>query len=352
MKVNNEYWMEMFDYLYKSKTYTSKNDEFDYKFNSAGWIDSYGHRPIPREEMLDWKKDIVTPLKEMKPKRVLEVGCGTGMLMFELLEVCDFYVGTDISGNAVQNLKELTIGMDNVEIYKKSALELKNTDLGKFDLVIVNSVIQYFSDLVELRQVIEILCDKTSQNGCVFIGDVRNEDLNPIFYASIEQYQAKALLTSEELNSRIAKRTLNNPELSVSPCFFKLLLKEFPRIKKVENRLKNSCYLNEMTLFRYNVFLWLDQSESKETTLLWQNDLEQFDYMTLINETDSNIRIMGIPNKRLQKYFDFSNSVPINPNEICNRIMAKGIPVTIEINEEMIISHFDIILHKAKKLKC
>lgn len=341
MKQSNEVWLEMFEYLYRSNpNYGNK------KSNFCGWYNSYNRQPIPEKEMLEWKRDIVMPLKALNPKKILEVGCGNGMIMFDLLKECKHYVATDFSNNAIQNLKEITRNIENVEVYRKSALELKNLNIGKFDLIIVNSVIQYFNSLEELKEVIEILYDKVDDKGCIFIGDVRNEDWNMFFYTSIIQYQAKKKLSLDELNMMVEKRKKADPELSVSPSFFMSLEKSLPRLQLIQNRIKISQYLNEMVIFRYNVFLWFDKRVESEKVILWENNTPQINYKILLEESNVNIRIQGVPNKRLKDYINYSERLLIEPNDIYKQIMLQGIIPILEISKEKPESHFDIILNK------
>ena len=53
-------------------------------FNIAGWVSSYDGGPIPEPEMRAWAADIVGQVQALAPRRVLELGCGSGMLLFQL----------------------------------------------------------------------------------------------------------------------------------------------------------------------------------------------------------------------------------------------------------------------------
>ena len=54
-------------------------------------------------KFVEWKKDDHTTVDDilaLKPRRVLEIGCGTGLLLFRVAPHCESYVGVDFSAPA------------------------------------------------------------------------------------------------------------------------------------------------------------------------------------------------------------------------------------------------------------
>jgi amino acid adenylation domain-containing protein len=82
-----------------NETYTLQDPTFgeDPTFNIVGWNNSYTGRPIPSEEMHEWVDHTVDKILSLHPQRVLEIGCGTGLLLFRIAPHCDHYDGTDLS---------------------------------------------------------------------------------------------------------------------------------------------------------------------------------------------------------------------------------------------------------------
>ena len=72
-----------------------RGDLTDPTFNIAGWKSSYTRERIPEAEMRDWLKDTVERISELGAERVLEIGCGTGMLLFRIAPRCIEYRATD-----------------------------------------------------------------------------------------------------------------------------------------------------------------------------------------------------------------------------------------------------------------
>jgi pristinamycin I synthase-3/4 len=90
-------WQELYDETYDAET--SAPD-----FNIRGWNSSYTGAPIPASEMRIWVDETVAHLRALQPRNVLEIGCGTGLLLTRLAPECDSYLGLDFSGEVLERL--------------------------------------------------------------------------------------------------------------------------------------------------------------------------------------------------------------------------------------------------------
>ena len=72
-----------------------------------GWNSSYTDDPIPLEEMVEWRSATVDRIMALQPRRVLEIGAGSGLVLSQIAPQCEHYVGTDMSAVAVDNLAPL-----------------------------------------------------------------------------------------------------------------------------------------------------------------------------------------------------------------------------------------------------
>src|SRR5205085_8816183 len=72
----------------------------------TGWNSSYTGLPIPQEEMREWADQTVARIRAQQPRRVLEIGCGSGLILLRLAPHCAWYGGTDISAVAVATLEQ------------------------------------------------------------------------------------------------------------------------------------------------------------------------------------------------------------------------------------------------------
>src|SRR6185437_16083489 len=71
----------------------------------VGWNSSYTNSPIPNEEMQEWLAYTIERIAALRPEQLMEIGCGSGLLLQHLAPMCRVYRGTDISKWAIQELR-------------------------------------------------------------------------------------------------------------------------------------------------------------------------------------------------------------------------------------------------------
>ena len=247
-------WQEVWDQTYKQTVVAQ-----DPKFNIIGWRDSYTGQPIPEQEMRQWLDYTIEGILCFKPKRVLEIGCGTGMLLFQIAPHTAKYCGTDISDKAIyyigQQLKTLEGNWSHVQLYNQPAHDFQALEKESFDTVILNSVIQYFPSIEYLVGVLENAIKLVEPGGTLFVGDVRSLQLLETFHTDILLSQAADDLTVEDFWQRVQKKLTEEEELVIDPAFFQYLQQYLPQISQVEIQLKRGSANNEITKFRYDVIL-------------------------------------------------------------------------------------------------
>ncbi|HEX4606131.1 MAG TPA: amino acid adenylation domain-containing protein [Candidatus Angelobacter sp.] len=224
----------------------------------AGWNSSYTGEPIPREEMQIWLDEIVARILELNPRRVLEIGCGSGLLLTRVAPRCDSYVGLDFSSAALAQLKQTMVGREDlkyVTLQQGLAHELEFMADDSVDLVIINSVVQYFPSTDYLLQVLEQAARVTERGGNVFIGDVRSLPLLRAYHASVQLHRALPGTEIEDLRQKIRRAQQTEEELAVDPTLFRELADRWPKIGRVRADLKSGAYDNEVSRFRYDVTL-------------------------------------------------------------------------------------------------
>jgi len=298
-------WRKTFDLMQFAKEAASA----PMAFNIAGWNSSYTRKPIPAEEMREWVDETVKDIVALHPKEVLEIGCGTGLLLLRLAPMCNRYVGADQSNAALQRLKEQLAQprhlSDSITLLERSADNFEGLRPDTFDTVIINSVVQYFPSVSYLARVLEKVVEITKPGGKIFVGDIRSLLLMETFAFSVELFQAPASMTAGDLRERVLRRIRQQEELLLSPSFFLALQSRFPKISRVEIRPKRGHFDNEMTRFRYDAIIsvaaesekcvepeWVDWS-TREMTL---NSIRE----ALAKPECDMLGLTNIPNARLQ----------------------------------------------------
>src|SRR5204863_211537 len=76
----------------------------------SGWRSSYTGEPLGEEEMREWVERTVERVRSLGARRVLEVGCGTGLLTHRLAGECERYVGTDFARESLGGLRRGLVG--------------------------------------------------------------------------------------------------------------------------------------------------------------------------------------------------------------------------------------------------
>jgi natural product biosynthesis luciferase-like monooxygenase protein len=249
-------WQTVWDETYGGLGRTSPVK--DVTFDLSGWRNSYTGDPMPEADMREWVDLTVASILDLAPRSVLEIGCGTGMLLHRVAPAIDRYAAIDFSPTAIARVQEgvTTRGLTNVTLRAAAADTLATqTDLGTFDVVVINSVAQYFPDVDYLVRVLTQAVGQLAPGGAVFIGDVRSLPLLEAFHTSVELAQAPALMGTTGLRQRIQERIESDPELVIAPAFFHALRAQIPAIADVDIQLKRGRACNEMTRFRYDVVL-------------------------------------------------------------------------------------------------
>jgi amino acid adenylation domain-containing protein len=248
-----EHWQKIFD----DHIYSRPSTQADPSFNITGWNSNYTDEPLPAEEMRVWLEDTLAPVRAAAPRSVLEIGCGTGLLLARLAPGCERYCGTDVSKVALEYVRQNILARGDIKadvtLLRRAADDFDGIEPQSFDAVILNSVVQYFPDVGYLLRVLEGAARAVKPGGIIFVGDVRSLPLLEAFHASVQLFKAPASLPTAQLREQVRTRAARENELAVAPAFFFMLRRRLPQVGRVEVRPKRGRQHNELTRFRYQV---------------------------------------------------------------------------------------------------
>jgi SAM-dependent methyltransferase len=272
----------------------------------VGWTSSYTNKPLPEIEMREWLDCTVERILSLRPEKVLEIGCGVGLLVQELAPKCRVYRGTDLSPVAVGRLREFVGSkpeLRHVELFEREATNLDGQAPGSVDTVVINSVIQYFPDVRYLRAVLDEAARVVSPGGRIFIGDVRHFGLLPLFHGAVQLAKAPPKASVRWLKRRVSLAVEQDRELVIDPEFFLELTGSNPRISNVEILLKRGQAHNELTRYRYDVVLHVggNKSGTSRQQAEWQaGDLTAAELVSRFDTQQlASVTIVNVPNRRL-----------------------------------------------------
>ena len=119
--------------------------------------------------MREWLDATVDRVLALRPRRALEIGCGSGMLLSRVAPRCERYFALDLSPAAVDYVhRELMAGgaLPHVSVRQGAAHELASFDGRPVDTIILNSVAQYFPSVGYLARVLGAACDVLDEARC------------------------------------------------------------------------------------------------------------------------------------------------------------------------------------------
>jgi amino acid adenylation domain-containing protein len=273
----------------------------------VGWNSSYTGQPIPEPQMREWLNATLERIQALKGDRVLEIGCGVGLLLQHLAPECEVYVGTDFSAAAIGQLRQWISTQDelqHVELLHRPATELQDLPVESFDLIVLNSVVQYFPNIEYLLLVLERAAPLLRPGGKIFVGDVRHLGLLPLFHSAVQLSRAAVTVNIGQLRKRVERAVAQDKELVIDPEFFRALRGHIPQINSVQVQWKQGEAHNELTRYRYDVILGTGAHSGDEPaceSVDWNSEVGSIAALqqALQQKRWRCVRVHSIPNSRL-----------------------------------------------------
>mgnify|MGYP003682064225 CR=1 FL=1 len=308
---NNEskFWGKLFDISYQ------KMEKLENSTNSTDvWKSSYDNSFIPKDEMDEWLNNSISRIKKLinEDSKVLEIGSGNGLIFDSIIDDVSKYTGTDVAEkglNLIANSKKGKLNANKINLYQLDALNIDEIPKHKYDLIIVNSVAQYFPSLDYIFNVVKKLEQYASQNCNIYLGDIRSYELQKLFYYDIlNKKQPK--ISNEDLKTKITNLEKRENETLYNSNLFTLFTKVFNYINSCCVELKDGKFNNELNLYRYDVTLFCNykkEGSSAINSFNWEefkNPKEDIIEKLKILQNNEVLEIANIPNSRFNKVKD------------------------------------------------
>jgi 2-polyprenyl-3-methyl-5-hydroxy-6-metoxy-1,4-benzoquinol methylase len=275
--------------------------------NFAGWHSSYDGSVLPEEEMRAWRAATVERILALRPRRVLEIGVGAGLIMAPVAPHVELYWGADLSGTVIETLRRQTAAdpllAGRTRFTAAPAHSLDGVPEGTFDTVVINSVAQYFPSVDYLTEVVTKAFSLLGDTGAVFLGDLRDFRLLRCMRAGVHRVghpDDGAAAARAAVDRAVERET----ELLVDPGLFDSLADALDGFGGVDVRIKQGAYDNELSRYRYDVVLHKRPADAvslaRVPALAWDDTGGLGGLAARLRQTGPDgLRVTGIPNGRL-----------------------------------------------------
>ncbi|GAB1208359.1 hypothetical protein APSETT445_007107 [Aspergillus pseudonomiae] len=251
----------------------------------VGWTSMYDGSEIDRNEMEEWLDDTMTAILDGgEPRNVLEVGTGSGMILFNLPESLQSYVGLELAEQAATFANKAAQSVPSlrgkVEVRVGTVTDVSRTDrLNSPDLVVVNSTAQYFPTPEYLLKAIEDLLRLDSVER-LFFGDVRS-------YALYREFQVTQALhitstaTPGAIRQKMTAIERAEEELLIDPAFFTALETRLPDlVDHVEILPKRMRATNELSCYRYAAVIYRKHQKERSQPIYQVDEGQWIDFVS------------------------------------------------------------------------
>jgi SAM-dependent methyltransferase len=291
-------WGRIFDDAYEA------GNPADPILNSAGWIDSFTGAPIPADTMQRLVDATAARIVATSPRRVLEIGSGTGMVALRVAPLCERYVATDIAARGLEHIRveaeRLGCGAI-VRVEQRSAIDLDGLG-GPFDTVVVNATAQYFPSVAYLAEVVRRATRLLEDGGTLFLGELRSLPLVPLQRAAVVVARAHEGESNELLRARWQKAIASEKELALDPTIGHALARTLPEITDARVILKRGAAKSELVDYRFDLVLTVRgkaQRAAAPDLAVWPDEGENLEALAGLARRGACIGRKRAPNARL-----------------------------------------------------
>ena len=229
----------------------AERDSEDVEIKQTGWINSFSGNYFSKEEMQEYSSNTLNKLKPYCTKNttVLEIGVASGITCYAMAPLVNKYIGIDISTETLKNTRRQLQkkNIENVILLHGDAGNIDKLQLQEnIDVVIINSVAQYFPGYNYFINVMKSLMKYMSDNGVIYVGDVMD------------------LSKRTEFQQRLTKcgRKSNRNDLYYPKTFMNEIPAYLKNIANVIITNKTGKIENELTLYRYDVIFEINKKQT------------------------------------------------------------------------------------------
>jgi fengycin family lipopeptide synthetase D len=245
------------------------------EIKGGGWYSSFTGKPFSREEMAEFSGNAVMKLAPYLTSntKVLEIGCGTGLTMYEIAPLVGEYHALDLSSEMLKKHEAIIIrqGFRNIRLYCLAADALDQLNTMDFDVVVMNSVIHCFNGHNYLNHVLKQVMRKVKDRSIIFLGDLLDLNLKDQFLNDLLEFKLRGQASDTRTKTDWSNDLfLSREYLSCLPAFI-------AGIDSVDISLKHHKLPNELTKFRFDALISVDKKKEIAGAVPFKNQFDRSD---------------------------------------------------------------------------
>lgn len=316
------------------------------------WTDSATGEPHSPDAMREWLASTIERLLALSPRRVLDVGCGSGLVLWRLAPFIEQYIGIDASRVTVDTLRRhLSMAGVAAQVRVGTAADLGQFSSQHLDTIVINSVVQYFPSFHYATDVLRSAIDLVAATGSgfVFLGDVRSL---PLLLTIHRDNAARALSAFDEDPSRLeataALSVARDPELALHPAAIISLVATLAPDAHVEIWPRRGRIHSEMTRYRFDALIEIGGRPVTAVNEWWTwtpacASADDLVALALENERVAPVGVLGVPNARIPS---FGEETPnsLDPEDIWSRLADVGWEARLSWAVGRSDGSFDVVL--------
>jgi acyl-CoA synthetase (AMP-forming)/AMP-acid ligase II/2-polyprenyl-3-methyl-5-hydroxy-6-metoxy-1,4-benzoquinol methylase len=266
------------------------------------------------EALDEWTGTTVARLRRFGPRRVFEIGCGTGRILSRLAADVECYWASDFSKVAIDALLA-NPPAPNLRLCCRPADDFSGVPERYFDTVVIHSVAHCFPDTGYLARVLEGAARCLKPGGRIFLGDLRSRALLAARHAESLRHHAAAGTTCGQLREQLARRLAESTELALDPAWFDHA--GIPGLSHIEIQLRRGIHCTAATTYHYDAILHVGEKPALQLVTKWRQwdrlNLEQLE--AILAESKAEGVVAGIPDARLHSRLGFLRALEHSPED-------------------------------------
>ncbi|WP_316527989.1 condensation domain-containing protein [Kitasatospora brasiliensis] len=239
--------------------YTRQHPEEDPVRGGNGWTSPRTGERLTAEAIREWVDGAANTILELGPRRVLEIGCRTGLLLFRLAPRCESYCATDLSARALKHIDDnrhrLAAKAADVKLLERAPDDLDALPAASFDTVVVNSLVGYIPDADYLERVLHGAIRLARPGGAVYVADVPALALAQAALLPGCLAELPGDTPAPRVRTELARRAATSGEFAVDPAWFREFAARTPEVSHASALVRTARQRHELNRHRYDVIL-------------------------------------------------------------------------------------------------